>query len=655
VTIMAVQAGVVMHNGDAVPGHLSRLLRDRMESFAPDQLHEVRAPGALVLHGARSWAGRQESWREAPAKEGEYVAFFDGRLDNRDDLIMRYFGAQERRRAISDSEVIARAIATSGVRALVACLGDWSVALIRQRDRAVILASDGLGARPLYYAKTTFGVLWSTDLAAVTTAAGVGSSDLDPAFFAGFVAALPPPLSVPFKGVLAVRPGATLTIEVNGRKTEEIWWAPWQVPLREDTPEDSALELLALWKRVVDDRIPKTVPALFELSGGFDSSSIVSMAANLRAREADCSALHTVTRLFPNEPAFNDIRFVRAVLDQCNCEPHFLDLSVLPSGRDVSAPVPDGPHGLDLATEALMRTIGARTLVSGRKGDLLMQAPTLNTSVVTASICAGRLRDVLRDATSVARATRLSAWRVLRDACQPFGRGFSGRFPVLLDRRRRDLAAMPEDLVRPELARDVREQWAGIYRSCRSSAPARRGLVCELARLTHRRRLEPPPNQAHLFHAQPFLDRRLVSFVLERQPRVIANAGQSRELMKKSFGCLLPSDILARRSKGYIAPIVRQTFLQTAELLWRTDRWALAELGVIQLDATRSGLRRFLDDPTMNPGGLLTLASAEFWLRPVLFGEAPSVYTIDRAAATEFTMKALRRGEALLQEEATTV
>jgi asparagine synthase (glutamine-hydrolysing) len=650
---MAVHAGLIMRDGGPVPERLERILRERLHVYDPDHVHELRAPGCLVLHGARSWAGPEESWREAPSCGTNSITFFDGRLDNRDDLARRYFTADERRRPVSDSAMLGRALSTGESRSLAGCIGDWSAVVLRSADRTVILSSDAMGSRPLYYAVRPFAILWSTDLGAITAAAGLGPSEIDPAYLAGFIAAVPPPLSTPFKGVRAVRPGATLTIDASGREREDLWWAPWLVEARNDRLEDSALELLALWTQVVRDRVPSRVPALFELSGGFDSSSIVCTAADLGTSGNSQLSLHTVTRVVPDQPAWNDIKFVQAVLDRCDCEPHFLDLSTLPAGRDLSAPVPDGPHGIDLATEVLMRTIGARTLVSGRKGDLVMQASPLETAVLTSSLRARRLRDIVRDATAIARATKLNAWRVLRDACQPFRPGFTGQGKTLVPRHSRNLAAVRENLVRHELLRQANDQWADIYRACRSSAPARRGLVCELTRLTHRRRLEPPPTHAHLYHAHPFLDRRLVTFILEREPRTISGAGQSRGLMKKAFRHVLPEPILARRSKGHFGPVMRRKFMPIAESLTRSDRWALAELGVIQGDVVREGLRRFVQDSTMNPGALTMLASAEFWLRRVMFDEPATDHGIDRESAPEFTRAALDCRIDLLQEEQT--
>src|SRR5688500_17167795 len=221
---MGVHTGVLMRKGQDVPMHVERLLRQRMQQQIVDGVHEVRGRGYVLFAGVRSHAGKHESWREAPATEGDSTTIFDGRIDNRDDLMLRYFTSEERTRTISDSALLGRIVCTGGPAALVGCLGDWSASVLDASARTVLLTSDAFGVRPLYYSNMTWGVVWSTDLSTLIAATGLGPSNLDPAFFAGFLVGSPPPLAVPYKGVRAVRPGAALTIDADGREHEHIFW-----------------------------------------------------------------------------------------------------------------------------------------------------------------------------------------------------------------------------------------------------------------------------------------------------------------------------------------------------------------------------------------------------------------------------------------------
>ena len=55
----------------------------------------------------------------------------------------------------------------------------------------------------------------------------------------------------------------------------------------------------------------------------------------------------------------------------------------------------------------------------------------------------------------------------------------------------------------------------------------------------------------------------------------------------------------------------------------------------------------------MNPGALTMVASAEFWLRRVMFDEPATDHGIDRESAPEFTRAALDCRIDLLQEAQT--
>src|SRR6201990_3513335 len=75
------------------------------------------------------------------------VLHWDGRLDNRSDLLLRLSLPRE-----SSNKAIARASCDHwGTEGLVQLIGDWSLVLRDHKNRATVLASDFAGVRPLYY------------------------------------------------------------------------------------------------------------------------------------------------------------------------------------------------------------------------------------------------------------------------------------------------------------------------------------------------------------------------------------------------------------------------------------------------------------------------------------------------------------------------
>src|SRR5580692_5912246 len=98
------------------------------------------------------------------------VLSWDGRLDNRDDLLLRLNDSL--RSATSNAALALAAYQRWGTGGLVHLIGDWSVVIRDRASRTVILASDFAGVRPLYYHLQPGRVLWSSRLESLMEATG---------------------------------------------------------------------------------------------------------------------------------------------------------------------------------------------------------------------------------------------------------------------------------------------------------------------------------------------------------------------------------------------------------------------------------------------------------------------------------------------------
>src|SRR5262249_474137 len=145
---------------------------------------------------------------------------FDGRLDNRDDLLLR-FG-----RATSETPDAALALAAfehDGVGGLHGLIGDWSLVICDAPRRMVYLARDFMGGRPLYYCVDSTGVRWSSSVAGL--ASRVCRVDhLDEAFVARFMALRFSTEVTPYKGIRAVPTATCLRFSSDGIETRERFW-----------------------------------------------------------------------------------------------------------------------------------------------------------------------------------------------------------------------------------------------------------------------------------------------------------------------------------------------------------------------------------------------------------------------------------------------
>src|SRR5215813_8815406 len=203
------------------------------------------------------------------------VLHWDGRLDNRSDLLPRL---SDSLRGESSNEAIVRAAYDRwGTEGLVNLIGDWSL-VIRDHERT-ILASDFAGVRPLYYHVQDGHVQWSSRLQSLVEETGI--TDLDEQYIAGFLTFGGCANRTPYKSIYYVPPGHAVCVSSKGTSIRRFWSMPTGDTIRYQNQQRYEEELHALFREAVAVRLQSESPVLAELSGGLDSSSVVCMESHL--------------------------------------------------------------------------------------------------------------------------------------------------------------------------------------------------------------------------------------------------------------------------------------------------------------------------------------------------------------------------------------
>src|SRR5262249_8514738 len=88
------------------------------------------------------------------------VVSWNGRLDNRSELLLQLSSSLHG--DTSNAAIALAAYERWGISGFVKLIGDWSLVIHDHVDRAIVLASDYAGVRPLYYCVQAGRVLWSS-------------------------------------------------------------------------------------------------------------------------------------------------------------------------------------------------------------------------------------------------------------------------------------------------------------------------------------------------------------------------------------------------------------------------------------------------------------------------------------------------------------
>ena len=187
-------------------------------------------------------------------------------------------------RTRSDSEVVLHLYEEHGERCAEHLVGMYAFCLLDLRDPArpkVVLGRDRLGIKPMYYARTRDGLVWGSEPKALLEW-GATPRELRPEKLLDYlVLGYTGGDDAAWTGMKRLPPACTLTWEPGGEPHVRRYWDLPTDRLAEPTSDE---EVLAWLDRTVGDELAADVPLGAFLSGGIDSTAVVTSMARAQAR-----------------------------------------------------------------------------------------------------------------------------------------------------------------------------------------------------------------------------------------------------------------------------------------------------------------------------------------------------------------------------------
>jgi asparagine synthase (glutamine-hydrolysing) len=304
--------------------------------------------------------------------DGRHHIVFNGEVYNYRELRRSLEERGERFTTGSDTEVLLRLLACDGPDALARVRGMFALACWDGGARTLVLARDRFGIKPLYVAATGDALAFASEIRALT-ASGLVERAVDPAGVMAYLAwgTVPPSLTW-MAGVESLRPGTWLRRRADGGSESGRFADVASVYAR----PASGCTGQALKDRVRDAvqdsvaaHLVADVPVGVFLSGGIDSSAILSAAVN-----AGASGLNTYTVRFDDHSSEHE--YARLVASTFGATHHELVLDAsrivddLPRIlRHLDQPTLDAVNSF-YVSEAVAKT-GIKAVLSGTGGDEL--------------------------------------------------------------------------------------------------------------------------------------------------------------------------------------------------------------------------------------------------------------------------------------------
>jgi asparagine synthase (glutamine-hydrolysing) len=552
--------------------------------------------------------------------DGPWLAA-DIRLDNRDELTEPLAAAGFLRKPEpSDAQILEAAYRLWGTRCVERLLGDFAFALWDQPRRLLFCARDPLGVKPFYYARTGALVVFASDARQVLRHPAV-SGDLDRASLGrALLVQTEDPERTFFRDVRRLPP-AHILVATPSRSEVRRYWAVdsgRRSACRDE--REAAAQLREILTRSVSDRLRTEGKAVaVALSGGLDSGSVACLAQRI-AR--------------PEGPRVLGFSFVFHRLASCDEQPFIAELSravgleteYVEPERHAPETAGEGSGGLATAWDAAFGRLleraaarGARVLLTGHGGDEAVSG--------SPRVYGDRLRR--GDLTVFGEAFRLSRGM---DRPRVFYRCFVEPFlPAFLDHGLRTVTRRADHSWAPEWVRPEAMEMQPPAASLNASGPkfqerARQEIHDRLTGvLDGGQALEWYDLQCARYGLEPrhpFLDRRLVEFIVSLPPELLFRLGTSKPLLRRAMEDILPGVVRQRPDKtrldGFVEHVLRHAGRERVSAAFSAP--VSAELGLLDGARLRKAYEEFLAGRRKEIAPALWYAFAvEFWLRETRF------------------------------------
>jgi len=274
----------------------------------------------------------------------------------------------------SDTEVLIKAYARWGEGCLAKFRGMFAFAVWDARRHSLFLARDPMGIKPLYYAQSGPYFLFSSEVRSLL-GTGLVAPRIDHAGLINYLTfgSSYDPFTL-LEGVHALPAGHTLTW-TDGTCSASPYWdlvdegvdRKHASAISAENQQLAVVQLRSLLEEAVRMQLVSDVPVGVFLSGGIDSSALVSILSRGGVTPSTFSIVF-------REPEFSEAEHSRAIAQEFRTDHHEINVSQ----EDARAAIPDALRAMDLPTldgvnayfvSRETRAAGVKVALSGLGGD----------------------------------------------------------------------------------------------------------------------------------------------------------------------------------------------------------------------------------------------------------------------------------------------
>lgn len=533
------------------------------------------------------------------SRDGLICLTADARMDNRPELIESltakgYLLDKEP----TDADLILTAYECWGVKCSVHILGDFAFAVWDDRKQQLLCVRDACGVRSLHYSQVGKTLCFASELEQILQHPGVPRRLDEMAMADHLTTNFYDRASTMFLDVRRLPPAHRLIASRAGFRLQRYWDIDPSARTTYHHDEEYAAHFLHLFRRAVEDRLRTRAKVVgIAMSGGLDSCSIAAVAQKSLSTNCGSPRLAAYSWVFDQLKDCDERAYSRAMAEELGVE-----IEYIPAERFwfLREPVPLRPslESPFLWNELLVRQMlarfkerGGRVMLTGEGGDSLLRG-------TRHSIYADRLlRGHIGALWELARHTRQKGRRYHRLLYTHIARPLVPDAVVRWFRRLvgGHMSSQVPDWIAPGFAKRIglAERLASPPVPRRFASLARQDIYRLAVALGVGPAIYWYENEVARFGLEashPFLDRRLVEFVLSIPPEQLFRGERRKLVLRQAMAGILPEDIRQRRDKtmfdSFAGLSLREKQVEQINRLLKAP--LLGNMGIVDAERLRS-------------------------------------------------------------------
>ncbi len=492
------------------------------------------------------------------SKDATVILTADVRIDNRDELFKQFDLNENDHDIITDTDLIIWSYQKWSENCPKYIVGDYAFALWDEKQKQLFCSRSPLGIKPFYYHLDQDFFIFASEIAVIQSIAPKHVQEPDIASIKSFInTTVISCQKTCFNGINRLIPAHNLIIQ-NKQISQQRFWFPEKIKIDNNISfEDAKKMFLDVMTQAVQCRLRSAYPIGCELSGGLDSSTVLTLAAGIESTQ----------KVSPLSSYYDDLScdeqpYIESVAKKLNIKPiinRALSLDYkgdysLERHYQLSSDWPGSGSFLDaLGVFRLAQRNNIRVVLTGQGGDHIAAG---NYFMLADYLKSFRFIHLYKEMLSLN-----FSWRMFKQYA------LSPLFPAYFKRAIRRIAgtSVKKEMSQTDLCYTEKNQKGG------SQAQAFDLAIITGALSTLCIDFSPQFRAGH-FNIEcwhPFFDQRVIEFMLSLPASYKMKGGLSKILLREAMKGKIPDIVYERGDKAEFSPIInyQMKFLISKQLL----------------------------------------------------------------------------------------